>query len=174
MRNFLSFLLLMVLVSGCSRLEVSVDYDDTYNFNKASTIVVSHENKANDNTLFSDRIIKALNSNLESKNYKRASEKEADLIFVFHTNVADKTQVSTEYISMGRGYRFGGMMASTSSYDYREGTIVIDALNPKTKKIVWRGIGTKELSQKNTPQEKTQAITRVIDKIMEKFPARQN
>lgn len=172
MKSFLSFTAVILLLSGCSTLEVNVDYDETYNFDDASKVVVAHENKGNANTLLNDRIINALNTNLESKQYKKSSQKDADLIFVFKTNVKDKTQLSTDYYTMGRMYRFGGGVSSTTAYNYTQGTMVIDALNPKTGKIVWRGVATKELSEKKTPQEKTQAINKVVNKIMEKFPSK--
>ena len=162
----------VLLFTGCSTLRVSVDYDETYNFNDAKNVVVVHEHKESENTLINDRIINALNNTLESKKYVKTSQKEADLVFVFYTDVKDKTQVNTEYISMGRRYRFGSMMTSTSTYEYTEGSIVIDALHPKTKKIVWRGVGTKELNENYTPKEKTECINKLIHKIMEKFPTK--
>ena len=175
MKKLFSFAVLTILLTGCSTLDVSVDYDDTYSFENASKIIVVHENKVGENTLYSDRVIDALNTSLESKKYKKVVEPStADLIFVFYTDVKDKAQINTDYYAMGMRYRFGGMMATTSTYEYVEGTIIIDALEPKTNKIVWRGIGTKELNENKTPQEKTESINKAIHKIMEKFPSRVN
>lgn len=170
MKLFFIFVAFVIFLGGCSTLEVSVDYDDTYDFSKAKKIAVVHEHKAKENTLLNDRIVNALTQNLESKYYTEVNSNEADIIFVFYVDVKDKTQINTDYISMGMRYRFGGMMASTSTYDYTEGSLVIDALNPKTKKIIWRAIGVKELNEYNTPQEKTEAVKKIVNKIMEKFP----
>ncbi len=170
MKLFFSFVAFIVLISGCSTLEVNVDYDASYDFTKVKKVAVVHEYEVSENSLLNDRIVNALIKDLDSKNYRNVHSTEADLIFVFYTQAKDKTQINTDYMSMGRRYRFGGMMATTSTYDYTEGTLVVDALNPQTKKIVWRAIGTKELNQNKTPQEKTQAINKAIVKIMEKFP----
>ncbi len=62
------------------------------------------------------------------------------------------------------------MMSTTHTYEYNEGTLIIDALNPQTQKIVWRGIGVKELRDNKTPKERTQAVNEAIKKIMTKFP----
>ena len=62
------------------------------------------------------------------------------------------------------------MMSTTSTYEYKEGTLVIDALDPKTQKIVWRATASKELQDKKTPQERTQAVNKVISDLMKKFP----
>lgn len=170
MKQLLSFMALIVLLGGCSTLEVSVDYDDSYDFTKAKKVAVVHEYKVSDNSLQNDRIMNALNKSLNSKNYTNVPSKEADLIFVFYTNVKDKTQINTQYVTMGMRYRFGAITTSTSTYNYTEGTLVVDALNPQTKKIVWRAIGTKELDENKTPQEKTKSIDKIVNKIMEKFP----
>ena len=178
MIKFLSLLVTTLLFVGCSTLDVSVDYDDSFNFKSAKTFAVVKNNEMADNTLLNDRIISAIKNDLKLKNYKESAVESTDLIIVFYTKVEDKSQVSTSYSGGGyRGYGFGygyggGMMASTHTYEYEEGTLVIDALNPKTKKIVWRAIGVKELSHKENPQERTEAVNAAVKKIMEKFPVK--
>ncbi len=179
MIKFLSLLVTTLLFVGCSTLDVSVDYDDSFNFKSAKTFAVVKNSEMADNTLLNDRIISAIKNDLKLKNYQESAVENADLIIVFYTKVEDKSQVSTSYSGglgyrgYGRGYGYGGgMMATTHQYDYEEGTLVIDALNPKTKKIVWRAIGVKELSHKENPQERTEAVNVAVKKIMEKFPTK--
>jgi len=167
------------MISGCAKVDVNVDYDESYKFNEANNFTVLAYNKTSDNTLFNDRVVNALNKDLEKKGYKKVDENKADLIFVFHSNVKDKSQIFTDYQNMGySGYNYGGfngganIIASTSTYNYQEGTLVIDALNPKTKKIVWRCIGKKELKQHISPQEKTAFVNKVILNMMIKFPTK--
>ena len=170
---------LMVLLTlvGCSTISVNVDYDTDYNFNGKTKYAIVHSDRAGDNTLTNDRIIEALTQVLNAKSYKKVKKEEADLIFVFHVNVQDKTELRTDYQMVGYGgYGFGrgfggGVIETTSAYNYTEGTLVVDALNPKTKKIVWRGIVKDELSSSSsTPEEKTAYIHKIITKLMEKFP----
>jgi len=122
--------------------------------------------------------VKNLWSSLNTKNYTEVSKEKADLVFVFHTDVQDKTDIQNDYQMIGYGgYGFtrgfgGGMVATTNAYNYTEGTLVVDAINPKTQKIVWRGIAKDELSAKDTPQEKTEYINHVVSKIIEKFPSK--
>ena len=178
MIKFLSLLVTTLLFVGCSTIDVSVDYDDSFNFKSAKTFAVVKNNEMADNTLLNDRIISAIKNDLKLKNYKESAVESADLIVVFYTKVKEKSQVSTSfsgglgYRGYGRGYGYGGGMTTTHQYDYEEGTLVIDALNPKTKKIVWRAIGVKELSHKENPQERTEAVNAAVKKIMEKFPVK--
>ena len=176
MVKFLSFIMSTFLFIGCSTLEVSVDYDDSYNFKAAKTFAIVKNNEMPEDTLTNDRIVNAVKNDLELKKYKQVSVEEADLIVVFYLQVKEKSQVSTSfsgglgYRGYGRGYGYGGGMATTHTYEYEEGTLVIDALNPKTKKIVWRAIGVKELKNLETPAQRTEAVNKAVKKIMEKFP----
>jgi len=172
MKKIFGYILAMVIFTGCSTLKVSVDYDETYDFSKVETFAVDGNYEQAKNTLFNDRVVAALENELQLKSYKKVTPNSADLIFVFHSNVREKSDIQTSYgLSGYRGYRYGGMMMSTTNtYNYNEGTLIIDALNPKTKKIVWRGTGVKELRENKTPQERTQAVNEAIKKIMTKFP----
>jgi len=171
------FFISLLLFSGCSTLKVSVDYDPEYSFEGKTDYAVVHSNREGENTLANDRIKKALIESLNAKMYKEVAKEEADLVFVFHSDVKDKTDIQTDYQMVGYGgYGFargfgGGMVATTSAYNYTEGTLVIDALNPKTEKIVWRGIAKDELSSSlSSPTEKTLYIRSVVFKLMQNFP----
>lgn len=166
----------LLVLSGCSQLKVTTDYDTEYQFEGKTKYAVVHNSIKGDNTLVNDRIKNALIQSLNDKKYTEVSKETADLIFVFHVDDKDKTDIQTDYQMIGYGgYGFargfgGGMVATTNTYNYTEGTLVVDALNPKTQKIVWRGIAKDELSDKKTPQEKTEYINSVVMKLMESFP----
>ena len=173
MMKIVTFIVPLLLFVGCSTLNVSVDYDETYDFKSAKSFAIDSGKKSATHTLFSSRVVSALKNELELKNYKNVSKEEADLIFVFSANAKDKSDTQVSYgLSGYRGFGYGGMMMATShTYEYTEGTLVIDALSPKSKKVVWRGVGVKELREQETPQERTEAVNAAVKKIMEKFPA---
>jgi len=156
MKKLLITFFITLLFTGCSTLKVDVDYDENFDFSKHKTFFVKHKNLKGENTLTNDRIISAIEKNLQLKNYKKTSEDIADLIFVFHISVKDKTQIQPNYqVGIGRYGRYGGtMISTTSSYDYKEGTLIIDALNPKDKKTLWRGTGITELNKNSTTRRK--------------------
>ena len=172
MKKIIILLTSLLLFIGCSTLNVSVDYDDSFNFNKQKSFVVKHKSKDGEDTLTNDRIISSLEADLELKNYKKVSLEEADLIFVFHLNIENKSDIQTTYQMMGFGrYRYGGAtISTTNTYNYTEGTLIVDALNPKNKKIVWRATATAELKEKKTPKERTQYVNKIIKKLMSSFP----
>ena len=177
MKNYFYVVLLVVssyLFIGCSSLSVNVDYDPEYKFLQQKSFAIVHKEKKGENTLFNDRLIQALKADLIAKGYVNAQEKEADLIFVFHTNVESKTDIDTDYRTVGYGgYGYGGMVVSqTRTYHYTKGTLIIDALAPANKKVVWRGVTTDTLKSYDTPQERTVYINGVVQETMQKFPSK--
>jgi len=157
---------------GCSSLDVSVDYDPGFDFRTSKSFAIAHYNKEGEDTLFNDRLIKALDADLQSKGYTKSAKEEADLIVTFHTNVENKTSIDTDYQMIGYGrYGYGGgMVATTRTYNYKKGTLIIDVLNPKDEKIVWRGMATDILKEHKTPQERTEYINKVVKETMVSFP----
>jgi len=166
-----------VFLSGCSQLDIKIDYDPEYVFDGKDDYTIVHKSKKGEDTLTQDRVQNAIKTALNAKGYKEVEKHKAELIFVFHTNVQDKSDIQTDYQTMGfGGFGFargfgGGVVATTSTYNYTEGTLVVDALNPKTQKILWRGIAKDELgSGSYTPEEKTAYINKVVAKLFESFP----
>jgi len=170
--RWITGLFLSLFLLGCSTLDVNVDYDDSYSFSGVKSFKVVHNVKEGENTLVNDRITAAIESELEKKGYVKS--RDADLVFVYHYNVKDKTDIRTDYQMVGYGgFGYGGaMIAHTNTYNYTQGTIIIDALNPKTKKIVWRSVGTLELQEKETPKEKREYVNKIIQKMLASYPRR--
>ncbi len=162
----------LFVFTGCSTLSIHKDYDTHYDFSKVKTFTVLHKNKAGENTLVNDRIITAINKTLIQKGFKQTDLKKADLVWLFHINVTNKTDIRTDYQMVGfYGYGYsGGMVATTSSYNYDEGKLILDAVNPKSKKIVYRVVLTDEIDYSKTPQESQEYILKAIQKALKDFP----
>jgi len=173
---------LAMVFSGCSTLSVDTDYDTAYDFTKSKKYAVVYNAKEGDNTLVNDRITAAIKTNLDKRGYMEVKKESAELVFVFHVQVMQMSDIRTDYETIGFGgfdyghgwgYRGGGAMVVPHSTTYRwtEGQLVIDAYNPKTEKIVWRGLVKDEISEgSHTPQEKTEYINKVVTKLLGKFP----
>jgi uncharacterized protein YxeA len=178
MKKILISLVLSIFMIGCSTLEVDVDYDPSYDFNAKTKYVILHKTKEGESTLTNDRITTAIQNNLDARGYHKVEQKDADLIFVFHVNVKDKTDISTDYqmVGFGRGRGMGsGVIATTDVYNYTEGKLIIDALNPKTRKLVWRGVATDELNKNiDTPKKRQEYISKIVQQLMQNFPKKRD
>ena len=186
-KQILSLIAIVILFTGCSTLKVDVDYDSSYDFKNKTKYAIIHNNKEAENTLTNDRIKNAIKASLNANDYKEVSKEEADLIFVFHVNVISLSDIRTDYDVIGyggygynpgwgynRGYGYGGstvVVPRSTTYRWKEGKLIVDALNPKTKKIVWRAIAKDELSSaSSTQKEKIEYINKVVSKLMKEFP----
>jgi len=174
MKRFFILMLSALVFSACSSLRVSHDYDTEFDFIKQKTFAIAHNNREGEDTLHNDRVQKALEVDLVSKGYTKTIKKDANLVFVFHTSVENKTDIETDYQMIGyRRFGYGGaMIATTNTYHYTKGTLIVDALNPNDEKIVWRGIATDTLNEKKTPEERTEYVNKVVNAMMKVFPSK--
>jgi len=176
---------LVILLAGCSTIQISDDYNPDFNFKKLSSFVVLYNKSAD--SLSKDRIVKALTEAFEAKGYKAVSKDKANFYVVFHTHVTDKSQIVTDYKVIGvpyygynyhgyrHPYRYNGgtaVVPVTRQINYKEGKLVVDALDAKTKKIFRRGTATDRLKSLKTPEERWAYIKRVVTKLLQSFPAK--
>ncbi len=169
------FTLIALLFTGCSTLKVQTDYDTEYNFTNNTTYAVVYNSKEGDNTLTYDRIQTSIKDNINTKGYKEVAKENADLVLVFHVQVTQMSDIRTDYERIGYGgYGYGGgtiVVPRSVTYRWQEGQLIIDAYNPKTKKIVWRGIVKDEISNASyTAEENIEYINDVVTKVLKSFP----
>jgi len=116
------------------------------------------------------RIKKALEQTLRSKGLVPAQPQKADLVFLFHINVTNKTEIYADYQMVGFG-RYGGMVVSTPrSYNYDEGKLIIDAYDPKINQTVYRVVLTDEIKERKMPKEREAYINKALAKALKSFP----
>jgi hypothetical protein len=166
------FILSLFLFIGCSSIQVQTDYDPQVDLKALNTFVVLQQTQKDRDTLTDDRITKALQEVFAAKHYIKVKQKEADFFVIYHVDVQNKTRIDTDYQRMGLyPYGYGGaMIATTRSVDYEEGRLIIDIMNPKTKKIIWRGMAVDHIKILKTPQERDAYIKKAVEKILETFP----
>jgi len=164
---------LLLFFSACSSLEVQSDYDDAYDLSKIKTYRVIHYVKRGENRLLNQRITNAIKEVLNAKGYKDVAKNE-DLLFVYHYATKEQVDIRTDYHLMGFAhYDYEQSVgATTKSYEYTEDSIIIDVLDPQSEKLLFRAAGTLELEHKKTLEEKRAHVLKIIQKLLEDFPAR--
>ncbi len=66
----------------------------------------------------------------------------------------------------------GGLRESTWSPVREEGSLVIDILDPKNGRHIWRGYAKTELNDAAPPAQRQRRFERVVKLILERFPDR--
>lgn len=181
MTKTLLFILSTLIFSGCSTINVTNDFDPAFSFNDVKTYAILYKSKDYSDTLTDERIKTGIDTQLKQKGYIKVKRKDADIYVVFHTDVRNKTKIVQDYqyigispYRYGYGYGYGGMMAVpvTRTYNYDEGQLLVDILNAKDNKIVWRGVATDSLKQLKTPEERVEYINKVMTSIFKTLPSK--
>ena len=78
--------------------------------------------------------------------------------------------LNTYYDGFGGGWRWGGGFgdATTTTENYKFGTLVVDLFDGNTKKLIWRGSSTDTLSDKSDKNIKT--LDKGVQKMFDHFP----
>lgn len=173
--------LFLGLFYSCSpTVKVTTDYDHSANFSEYKTFAV-YDLKAQQgqvNQLNVDRVAKAIRNEMLAKGFTESSNPDLKVNAV--SILKNKTQVTADtnfygyggmyrpYGYWGGGAMMGGGSTTFNTYDYVDGSLVIDIVSTKTDKLVWQGIGNAEIDSK--PDNPEQFINDAIKKILTGFP----
>jgi hypothetical protein len=116
------------------------------------------------NSIAYRRIRESTRSGMEAKGYTFA-DSTASMSVAVYASAKDKLDVRTW------GYGYGWRRwprEQTEVYEYTQGTVIIDVIDPTSKELLWRGQGKAEVS--DDPNKYAEELDKTINKILEKFP----
>ena len=149
--------------------QVQTDFDHRADFSQYKTY--SWEQIKPANSLWTSRIKNAVDNQLAAKGWSQA-EQGADVALMAIETTQTRKTLDTFYDGFGGGWRwrgFGGFGdATTTEHDYKEGTLVVDMYDAKTKQLIWRGSLEDMLSDKATNNEKN--LDKGVAKMFRRFP----
>ncbi len=173
--KYLTSIFFILALAACSpEIRVYSDHDPDYHVRDFSTFdwgqkssIEANQNPLHYNELNDKRIKSAILKELSSRGYSR-TEADPDLVIHYHIIIDDQSVVTTEPF----GYFYGPywMRMRTHVYSYREGTLIIDLMDPKTNNLVWRGWATAAIDVM-TQEQTEEMINRAVAKIFRRFPA---
>ena len=183
-KRILSLLILTAMVSACSSIKVTYDYDKSFDFNDVKTFEYYGWAAERDkilNQLEKQRIEAAFGEELRKRGMKYV-ESGGDLIVGLFVMAQEKTQYNAPTTGMGYGGYYGygpgwgwgpgygvGMTTTTvSEYNYTVGTLVIDMYDPSNEQLVFESIGTGTVD--DNPQSREKKLPGKIAQIMAPFP----
>ena len=163
---------IMLLFAGkSSAQQVKTDYDRNANFGKYKTY--SWEQVKTKNPLDADRIKNDVNAVLAAKGWTQVNSG-GDVSIVAMEITQNQQTLNTFYDGLGggwgwRGFGGGGFgEATTTTETYKEGTLVVDLFDAKTKKLLWRGTSSDTLS--NNSSKNIKNLDKGVEKMFKQFP----
>src|SRR5580700_8813059 len=146
---------LMVLLGSAFGQHIQTDFDHQANFSQYKTYSWQEIKPAN--SLWDSRIKNAVDGELAAKGWTKVDSGGDVAVVAIATTHTERT-LQTFYDGMGGGWRwrgFGGMgEATTTEQDYKEGTLVVDLYDARTKQLIWRGSAEDTLSSNAEKNEK--------------------
>jgi hypothetical protein len=148
--------------------DVSVDYDRHADFGRYHTY--SWMGTQAGNSLWRDRIIAAVDSQLAAKGWKRVGSGGDAAVSAFGM-VTEKDTIETYYTGYpGWGWRgwVGIGNATTTVIPEKVGNLTVDVFDAGTKQLIWRGTASEAVSSK--PEKNEKRLEEAVDKMFKRFP----
>jgi hypothetical protein len=162
--------------------DVRTDYDHQAPFSQYHTY--SWGKVQTSNPFYASRIQQAVDSKLQSKGWQLVPSNGSVTIFATD-NLHNQQETQTMYDSLGGGWGLGwgwggwgwgglpmpgGFMedSTTTTTDQPVGNLVIDVFDGTSKKLVWRGLATEDLS--NNATRNTKMLNGDINDMFKNFP----
>lgn len=175
----ITILCLAAMLTGCShQTAVNADYDTSADFSKYKTYAwldeVLPQEKVPEhlgapNQITDRRIRSSLDEEMAAKGFTATADN-PDLVIFYHVGLEDKVDVTDwgySYASTGRYW--GWNTRNVDTYNYQEGSLIVDFVDLKTKVLVWRGTAQRVL-ENVTPEEADQVIRDIVREVMTLYP----
>lgn len=160
-------------LGACSSADISFDRNaaivipagSNYSWGTLPEEKTTADNADIDNDIVRRRIQSAINAALQEKGLRQAEAGPGRFEVSYHIGVARRTGTEVNYVAtpmavpmvrcglrtcwggMSWGY-MGPPMETTSEYDYREGSLIIDIVEHDSGRLAWRGIYRDSLRDK--------------------------
>jgi hypothetical protein len=177
----LMLLLLPLLLACASGTKIHTDYDDTVNFGNYRTFnffsPMGIENP-NYSTIFGAIFRETISREMVARGFRQSDD--PDLLINVSARLEDKTRVTSQsnpfppyydyradFYDPWYDYSYG---TTTHVSQYTEGTINVDVVDARAKKMVFEGVAIGRVNEKETNEELRQAISDGVATIFQGFP----
>ena len=162
-------LLGLLMLSACSTLQTSVDFDRSVDFSKYRTYKWDNPSPP-ENAIVLRRFVTIVDGRLVAKGLSKADR--ADLLVALRTHRADETVYRTD---VDRSWGYGrGWWAGNVVYEYPQqipvGTLVLDLIDGTSNELIWRGVARRILDPMASPDEKDRNAEETVARLFEEFP----
>ena len=159
----------MLLPSLAFAQKTSYDYNKSANFSAFRTYSLKDGTKVG-NPLIDDRIVAAIEAELATKGLTK-DDGNPDLFVAYHVAFDKEKDISTWSTGYGPyGWHYGMGSTDVQVRTIVIGTLVLDMADAKTKEVVWRGVGVKEVDTQAKPEKLDKNIREAVKKIAKNYP----
>ena len=179
-RTTLYLAMAWLCLQACTSIDVKTDFDPSADFTRFHTFAFAGLTDITktgllDNSLTRKRIEMGVSRELTKKGLQEVKlDEHPDLLVNYWLGTKDKQRVQGTggpgygggYY--GGGYGWGASYSTVTTYEYTEGTLVVDLVEPTNKELQWRA--TMVANLEDTTEENIELGNKAITKAFENYP----
>jgi hypothetical protein len=185
--NVLWLLGLTICLGSCSVSRVITDADPNMNLSSYHTFRFTDSDDQSDaNPLYHSSILEnAIHAQIAIELEKRGvleNMQHPDMLVAYHTFTEKKKSSVNDYYPMMYGgwswrfysgglYPYGYWNGYNRTYEYTEGTLIVDAIDVKSNQLIWRGSISDAI---NNPGNLHTTAIKAVKLVFKKFPIKAN
>lgn len=167
-------LVLIFTLAGCATMNVGSHVErginfaqfTTYDWTPADALPVG-DPRLDNNPFFRDYLQGAIEKQLAKKGYRRVSGAPADLLLHYHATVNQRMEINAA--DRQAGYCFQDCQPQV--IEYEQGTLVLDVVDARSKKVIWRGWAQDSVQGIIDDQERLERqVDKAVTRLFERFP----
>jgi hypothetical protein len=164
----------LFMLPACTSIDVKTDFDPSADFSKFQTFAFAGLTDINkggvlDNSLMRKRLEPIVGRELESKGLRHVGiDQNPDLLVHYWVGVAEKQQVQSYGAAGPVPYRWGGGYGGVTTYNYKEGTLVIDLVEARKKELAWRATMVADVA--DSTQDNIDLVNKAVAKAFKDYP----
>jgi hypothetical protein len=168
-------LVFTLALAGCATMNVSshvergIDFAQfkTYDWTVADALPVG-DPRLDNNPFFRDYLQGAIEKQLARKGYRRVTGEAADLLLHYHATVNQRMEINA--VDRQAGYCYEDCQPQI--IEYEQGTLVLDVVDARTLKVIWRGWAQDSIQGIIDDQARLERqVDKAVTRIFERFPA---
>ena len=173
--NPASITLLSILLAGCAGMAIEAEQDPAVTFDRYETYTWSSNQRAPGDVrvtpALAAQIRDDIDRHLAQKGYVRV-DTDGDVSVTYRVTVEGETIVQTMSGYYGSGWTDDLARPGPSLRRYEEGTLIIDALDGESERLIWRGSAVAEVRQRVSIEDRSARVAEAVRKVLERFPSR--
>ncbi|MEM9100809.1 MAG: DUF4136 domain-containing protein [Pseudomonadota bacterium] len=159
-----------LVLASCATVSTHYDYDATVDFSRYQSFSLQKPDQEKNLSLNEARAIEAIKRNLKGKGLTETSEAQSGL--QVHITIMVDKKIDVDRFYTRYGFRHGWGNVTTYVKEYEVGNLVVDLIDPKQKRVVWRGTAKGNFAKSPTPEQQTERIDQAVDTLFAEFPSK--
>jgi hypothetical protein len=156
--------------TSSSAQTVTYDYAKGTNFSTYKSYAWVRGHNLQDE-LNHQRIVSSIDAQLVGKGLTQVSTSETpDLLVAYHASFDRNVQINAFSSDFG-GWRFNSSRTGTArTEEIVTGTLVVDMIDAKTESMLWRGVASRDLDMKASPEKRDKNMKKAAEKLFKNYP----